>query len=913
MAALLVLHLVVGLGVIACAGPLGRRAVWVAVVAPAVTLGWLATMAGGVLRGTPVVQRVAWVPALGLNLDLRLDGFAALFVLLIAGVGVLVLAYSGSYLPATGEGQTRLIGLVVLFAGSMLGLVLADNLLLLFGFWELTSITSYLLIGNDDRDPEARRAALQALLITGAGGLALLGGVVLIGEAAGTYRLSAVLAHPPAGPTVTAGLVLVLVGAFAKSAQYPLHSWLPAAMVAPTPVSAYLHSATMVKAGVYLVGRLAPAFATVGVWRPLVIPVGLVSMLAGGLRALAQDDLKALLAFGTISQLGFMIVLLGLGSPAALVAGCALVLAHGLYKAALFLVVGIADHQAGTRDVRRLGPWGPGWRPTLVVAAVAAASMAGVPLTYGFVAKEEDFDALAHGPFAWSALVLGLVVAGSVLTAAYSLRTGAGLLGWLREGDERPDAAPAPRGGFLAPAALLAALTIVLGVAPALTDRWAGGAARALDPAVGTVHLAIWHGVNLALVLSAVALTGGVLLYLGRRTIAPVLAAGARLPPGGRVYEAVRRGVDRGAVRLTAVVQSGSLPAYAGIILTTAALLVTGGLLSGPGWPGWPRILGPAPEVAICIALTVTAVAAATVRRRFSAALLLGATGYAMAGLFVVLGGADLALTQVAIETLTTVLFVLVLRRLPDRFEGRAPFGGRAVRVAAAAAVGVTVFLLALTAAGQHPSLPVSDQVVARGLPDGHGRNLVNVILVDFRGYDTLGEITVLAAAAIGVVALARAGRRPRGPAAVEPPPPPRLVVVDVAVRLVFPAVLAGSVYLLFAGHNQPGGGFVGGIVAGAAVAVRYVAGGIGEVRRLSRARPWTVLGAGLLVAAATALAPLLAGRPLLETAEADLDLPVLGHVAVSSALVFDAGVYLVVVGLVLMVFESFGEEVPGP
>ncbi len=363
MVALLALHLAVGLAVVAAGSRLGRRAVVPAVVAPAAALAWLVAHAGPVLGGEQIVESLAWVPALDVDLDLRLDGFAALFVLLVAGIGVLVLAYAGRYLDPDDPGAGRLVGLLVLFAGSMLGLVLADNLIVLFGFWELTSLTSFLLIGNDHTSAPARAAALQALLVTGAGGLALLAGVVLVGQAAGTYSLAAVVADPPAGAAVTVGLVLVLAGAFTKSAQYPFQSWLPAAMVAPTPVSAYLHSATMVTAGVYLVGRLSPAFAGVDGWRPLVVTVGLVSMLAGGLRALRQHDLKLLLAHGTVSQLGFMIVLLGLGTPAALVAGCALILAHGVFKAALFMVVGIVDHQAGTRDVRRLGPLGPRLAP----------------------------------------------------------------------------------------------------------------------------------------------------------------------------------------------------------------------------------------------------------------------------------------------------------------------------------------------------------------------------------------------------------------------------------------------------------------------------------------------------------------------------------------------------------------------
>jgi multicomponent Na+:H+ antiporter subunit A len=500
----------------------------------------------------------------------------------------------------------------------------------------------------------------------------------------------------------------------------------------------------------------------------------------------------------------------------------------------------------------------------------------------------------------------------SVLTVAYSLRFAWGALGFAGTGAAVARAAP-PSASFVAPAAILAALTVLFGVVPAAVDHLIDGAAESLSRSVEPVHLAVWHGLGLPLVLSLAVLAGGIGLFLARRPVARVLALGQRVPSGGEAYLAVLRGLNALSDRMTAVVQSGSLPVYAGVILTTAALLTTGALVLGDGWPGWPALLGSAGHVAVCVALLVTALAAGAVHRRFSAALLLGATGYAMAGLFVVQGGADLALTQVAIETLTTVLFVLVLRRLPDRFEGRATVPGRAVRLAVAAAVGVTVFLLALTASGNRAAEPVSGEMVERSVPQGGGRNVVNVILVDIRGMDTMGEVTVLAAAAIGSVALARAGRRPRTTPAERSDGGAvrRIVVVDVAVRLVFIAVMVGSIYLLFAGHNQPGGGFVGGIVAGAAVALRYVAGGIDDVRALSRAHPWTVLGGGLLLSAVAVVVPVALGSAPLEHASWEADLPLLGHLEVTSALAFDVGVYLLVVGLVLMVFESFGDD-PG-
>ena len=793
MTILLLAHLCVGLGLLAAGKRLGRFGYLAAAGPSAATVVWAAGHASAVLDGEPVHETRTWVAQLGLVVDLRMDGFALLFVALVSGIGLLIFLYSGRYFSDGGAGRGRLLGLLVLFSGSMLGLVLADDLIVLFGFWELTSITSFLLIGNDHTSVKARAAALQALLITGAGGLAMFVGFVMIGQAVdggGTYQLSTVLADPPRGTTVTVGLVLVLLGAFTKSAQYPFHSWLPGAMVAPTPVSAYLHSATMVKAGLYLIGRFAPAFTAVWVWRPSVVVVGLATMVCGGLRALRQHDLKLILAHGTVSQLGFMVVMFGLGTAETVGDACELVLAHALFKAALFMVVGGIDHQTGTRDIRLLPRMGPGWGAVLAVTVISAASMAGFPLLFGFVAKEDAFAGLEPGSFAYAGLVLAPIAAASVLTVAYSLRFAWGALGFARIEPAGPgaagstpaasspaaaapasaagavptpvpDPAPAPRASFVAPAVVLASLTVAFGLVPGLIDRLIGGAADSLSSEAESVHLAVWHGWNLPLLLSAVVLVGGLAVFLARHPVARVLALGRRVPSGGEVYLALLRALNVGADRLTAVVQSGSLPVYAGVVLTTAAVLSTGALVRGKGWPGWPALWDSPGQVAVCVAVVITAVGAGAVHRRFSAALLLGATGYAMAGLFVVRGGADLALTQVAIETLTTVLFVLVLRRLPDRFESRGTGGTRTIRVVAALAVGVMVFLFALTASGNREAEPVSGEMVERSLPDGDGRNVVNVILVEVRGLDTLGEITVLATGAIGMVALARAGRRP--------------------------------------------------------------------------------------------------------------------------------------------------------
>lgn len=902
-----------GIALVAFGARLGRRAFLVAAVVPAAVALWLAAQLGRVSGGSVVQERVRWVDGLRLGIDLRLDGLALTMSLIITVIGVAVLVYAASYFASDARDLGRLAGLLVLFGGSMLGLVQSDHVIGLYTFWELTSITSFLLIGNRHTESRARAAALHALLVTSAGGLALLGGLVVLGQEAGTYRLSALLQQPfPDTAAVHIGIVLVLAGAFTKSAQYPFHAWLPGAMAAPTPVSAYLHSATMVKAGVFLAARLAPAFAGLDLWRPLVLTAGCCTLVFGGLRALRQNDLKLLLAFGTVSQLGLMMVLFGAGTPAAATAGWVLLVAHAAFKATLFLVVGIIDRQTSTRDIREMPPLADGWRGVEVATVLAAASMAGVPLGAGFIAKEAAYGALGGAGFGGAALVLAAVVAGSMLTVAYAIRFywGAFVLPRRRSpSDERPVPQP-PSGTFVAPAAVLVVAGVVLGVVPGIADPLATAALAGFGDAP-PVRLSLWHGFNLALALSALTLAGGAALALGNRWVQPRLAWGGRIPSGAEVYLKLLHGLGVMAARVTGFVQNGSLPVYAGVILSAAAVAAAGAMLSGREWAGWPEF-GNLIELPIALALLGTALAAAIVRRRFAAALFLGATGYTMAGLFVLSGAPDLALTQAAVETLSTVVFVLVLRRLPERFERQSSARRRIGRLVIAGAVGSTVFAFALLAAGYRLTPPVSDQMVARAVPDGHGKNVVNVILVDFRGFDTMAEITVLAVASIGAVALARVGRRvaeARGESRATGNPPPRLAFVDVSVRVVFHVVLMTSLWLLFAGHNQPGGGFVGGLLAGSAITLRYIAGGIEEVRGRSQFRPWTVLGTGLLLAAGTATIPLLFGGSVLEVGLAALDLPLVGAVTVSSALAFDSGVYLAVVGMVLMVFEAFGEE----
>jgi multicomponent Na+:H+ antiporter subunit A len=759
--ALLALHLALALAAPALGRRLGARVFWVVALAPLCTAVWAGTRAAVVLDGDEVTSRATWVPGLDLALDLRLDALSLLLVTLVAGVGTLVFVYCASYFSSSDPGVGRFAAVLTGFAGAMLGLVLADDVLLLYVFWELTSVTSFLLIGYSDEEEESRRAAVQALLVTTFGGLVMLLGLIVLAIEAGTYRLSEILADPPSGTATSVAVVLVLVGAFTKSAQVPFHPWLPAAMAAPTPVSAYLHAAAMVKAGVYLVARLAPAFATVPVWRPLVVVVGLATMIVGGWRALRQTDLKRLLAFGTVSQLGFLFVLVGAGTREAALAGATVLLAHGLFKACLFLTVGVIDHETGSRDVRVLSGLYRTMPVLFVSATVAAASMAAVPPLFGFIAKEAAYEAFIHGS-GWDLATLAGLFAGSVLTGAYSARFVWGAFA-TKPGVEvtRPHSLPSAL--FLAPVALLAVLTVLLGLVPSLADplvqQYAGAYADEPEP----YHLALWHGPSAALLLSAMTLGAAAFLFLGRERVRELQRAVHRVlgrVDADRGYDRTVRGVDRVALHSTALVQTGSLPVYLGMVLLTLVALPGVALVAGTRLTADLRAWDTPLQVLVGVVIAAAAIATARAHRRFTAVLYLGAVGYGIAVMFVLQGGPDLALTQFLVETLTLVVFVFVLRRLPATFSRRPLRSSRIVRLVISLAVGVFVTSAVLVSAQAREAEPVSQAYLDRSLPDGHGRNVVNVILVDFRGFDTLGEITVLVVAAMGIATLVLAGRR---------------------------------------------------------------------------------------------------------------------------------------------------------
>jgi multicomponent Na+:H+ antiporter subunit A len=745
-------------------GRLGRWGAAAFGIPLAIAAVLLATRVPEVLDGRYRTETYRWIDGLDLGFTFRTDGYGVLLGLIVCIIGVAIAIYSAAYFHH-GSDLARIAGPITAFAGAMLGLVLADDVLTLFIFWELTSVTSFLLIGFDDEDPAAIAAARKALLVTGAGGLALLGGLVILAVETGTTRLSEMIAAGPTGALVNVALVLVLIGAFSKSAQVPLHFWLPGAMKAPTPISAYLHSATMVKAGIVLIARMSPGFADIGPWRPMIVIVGGVTMLVGGARALRQFDVKLLLAHGTVSQLGLLVILAGFGTSATTFTAVAMLATHALFKAPLFMVVGAVDHATGTRDLRHLG----GLRHQLPVLAVigglAAASMAAVPPLLGFASKEKALDALVTAePVGWAVAATVLVTIGSILTVAYTIRWWWGIFGdWAPVTRESTPHHHAPELGLVAPAAVFAGLGLAFGVASAWFGDRLAELAASLDPKATEKYLTLWAGFNTALVLSGVAVAGGIVVA----RFGPRLDAWQPppLPSGDRIYDATYNGLMRLAKQVTRIVQNGSLPAYVGVVfLTLSALLVTALLRGGGGGDVEVVWADSWLQVVLALLVAVLAIGVALAPRRFTAALLLGGAGTFQALIFLFWGAPDLALTQVLVETLALVVLLLVLRHLPERFSAEASWAPRGARVAIAATVGVLVTAFAWAAGTTRVGEPPNDVFNEFAVPEAGGRNIVNVILVDFRAADTLGEIAVLGIAAVGVANLVRAARRHRRP-----------------------------------------------------------------------------------------------------------------------------------------------------
>ncbi|MFI5617698.1 Na+/H+ antiporter subunit A [Streptomyces sp. NPDC051567] len=955
MAALILCHFLLA----ACAGPLvgrfGPRAFVVLALPPAATVAWAAAHWGRAASGGSVRWSLAWLPDYGVRLALRLDALSLLMVLLAAGVGALVLLYCVRYFADGTPLLGRFAGNLLAFAGAMLGLVLADDLVLLYVFWELTTVFSYLLIGHGSEHKQNRRSALQALTVTTFGGLAMLVGFLMLGNAAGTYRISALVADPPApSTTVSVAVVLVLLGALSKSAIWPFSLWLPNAMAAPTPVSAYLHAAAMVKAGVYLVARLAPAFADTPPWRPLLLVLGALTMVLGGWRALRLNDLKLVLAYGTVSQLGFLTVLAGAGHRDTALAAGAMILAHALFKAPLFLVTGIVDHATGSRDLRELSGVGRALPLVAVVATLAGASMAGLPPLLGFAAKEAAFTALEQGSAAerWT---LGVCVAGSALTTAYTLRF---LWGAFARKPGLADT-PARRVGpaFLGPPAVLAAGCVLLGPGVGWLNGLLGAYADVFPAPAHPYSLSLRHGPGIALLLSGAAWAGGLALFLAR---GPVVRLSRRVawPTADRIFGLGLLGLERLALQVTGFFQRGSLPVY----LATVLLVLLAGQLTvlcvDRPWRGAapPRLWDSPTQGAIALLTCLAALLCLQVHRRMKAVVMAGLTGYGTALLFVVQGAPDLALTQFCVETVSLLVFVLVMRRMPVYFQETISRWRLMVRVPLALAAAATVSVVLWVVAAARRADPAGRALVYETAHHGV-KDVVATTLVEYRAWDTLGESAVLAVAAVGVTSLIYFHRRTGSPddfaygtahpaasvpgpqagrtawsfgsGTVTPVPAPednapertwlaagrtlapeyRSVVFEVVARLVFHPILVLSVYLLFCAENLPGGGFVGGLVAGVAMTVRYLAGGRYELGEAAPGHPGLFTGLGLFLSTGVALLGLVDGT-VLHALSYEGHWPVFGDFRLGTPLVFDAGVYLLVLGVVLDIVRALGARV---
>ncbi|MDJ0923804.1 MAG: proton-conducting transporter membrane subunit [Acidimicrobiia bacterium] len=753
MIVLLLLHLLLAVGVLLYRRRIGRAAWIVSAVGPLAVLGWSLANLSGITREAPYEQNVEWVPSLDLALQFRVDQYSLVFLLVVAVAGALIFLFAGSYF-SVGPRVATFAATMTLFGGAMVGLVGADHLLALFVFWELTTISSYLLIGFDDHRAQARSAALHAAIVTGAGGLAMLGGFVLLASESGSYLISEIVAAPPAPtPAVTAAWILILVGAATKSAQVPFHSWLPGAMAAPTPASAFLHSATMVKAGIFLVGRLAPAaVASTSWWEIAIFTIGFSTMVLGGWRALRQNDLKLLLAFGTVSQLGFIFLLVGAGPSGLLFGGLALLIAHALFKAALFLVVGAIDHEAGTRDIRRLSGLRRSMPALFWVATLASMSMAAVPLTFGFAAKEAAFDSLVSRA---TPLVATAAVA-SVLTVAYTGRFLIGAFGRHQAGGEPIGVgARTPNNWLLWSPLGLSAVGVVLGLVPQVLFELVDRATAAVTGITDAGKLVLWPGWVPALAWSMLSLAAGAfLVWRSELSTAATSAVGRfseRLPSGEGVFRRAIPALLTFADRSSGLLQNGSLPAYVTTILLVAVTVPTIAVLGGLPPLTSPRV-GTVLEWSLGLLIAGFAASLIFVRRRFATVILLGGVGYGIAGLYGVLGGPDLSLTQLLVETLVIALFAFVLRHLPAAFAK--PATARIQRLIVAAIVGAFIFVGGLVVNAARSPGTVSETYLADAVPEAAGSNVVNVILVDFRAFDTLGEITVLVAAALGAAGL---------------------------------------------------------------------------------------------------------------------------------------------------------------
>ncbi|EZQ12359.1 MULTISPECIES: monovalent cation/H+ antiporter subunit A [unclassified Acinetobacter] len=887
----------------------------------------LLTQAKDVFQGQVISEHWSWLPQFGIDLSFRLDALGLIFSLLITGIGTLIYIYAYYYLNHKNS-LSKLYFLLMLFMAAMLGISLSNNLLILLVFWEMTSISSFLLVGYWSNYEAAQRGSRMALTITGMGGLAMLGGFILLGQITGTYQIDQILnmtTQIQSSHLFVPALLLILLGAFTKSAQFPFHFWLPNAMAAPTPVSAYLHSATMVKAGIFLLARLMPIFVGSALYHNLVTFVGLFTLCMAAFFAIFKEDLKGLLAYSTISHLGLIVCLLGIGSPLAVAAAIFHIINHATFKAALFMIAGIIDHETGTRDLRKLsGVWQ--LLPfTATLTMITAASMAGVPLTNGFLSKEMFFTELlanlSGGIGVFAAIIATLA---GLFAVAYSVRLVHGVFfdGDLGKAIPNKDAHEPPI-GMRAPAILLAILCIAVGLLPALLvgDIVNAGARASTNlPAFEGVHLAIWHGFNVPLLMSAIALIGGIIFYFS-------LAKNSRirdidLDPilgklqGKVLFDLFLKHLLLNSRKLKRATETGSLQNYLLWILIFAVALVSMPLI-GQGIYAGTRELTHAPLVAIVLWLLLFSACWMMLwfhHERIKAVLISGAIGLVVTMVFVTMSAPDLALTQITVDVVTTVLLLMSLSLLPQLtpYESSRTRRWRDAVIAIIGGLGIG-WITWMILTRDHNS--ISWFFVQQSLPLGGGSNIVNVILVDFRGFDTFGEIAVLGIAAIGTLCLMD-GMRAHGTTITQgltyrfnPSP----LMFRMTASWVLPIALVVSLYIFLRGHNLPGGGFIAGLITSMALVIQYIALGQDHTEQLLRAKSGRLyeiwIGTGLTVAGLTGVAAWFWGRPFLTSAHIYVEPIILGKMHLPSAAAFDVGVYVTVVGATMLMISVLGDS----
>jgi multicomponent K+:H+ antiporter subunit A len=898
-------------------------------------LAMLAALYPQVENGGRVLARIDWVPSLGLNLTFRIDGFSWLFMLLVQGIGLLVVLYARYYMSPK-DPVPRFYSFLLAFSGAMSGILLSGNIIMLVVFWELTSVFSFLLIGYWHHTAAARDGARMALTVTGLGGLCLLGGMLIIGHMAGSYELERVLASGDAiraHPLYLPALALFLLGAFTKSAQFPFHFWLPNAMAAPTPVSAYLHSATMVKAGVFLLVRFAPAMGGTDAWFLAVVGTGMATLVLGAVAALFRHDLKGLLAYSTISHLGLITALAGMGSPLAIVAAIFHIVNHAVFKASLFMAAGIIDHETGTRDMRRLGGLMRAMPLTGTLAIIAAAAMAGVPLLNGFLSKEMFFAEAAewhNGTVLDDALPWLATLAGA-FSVAYSLRFIVSVF-FGPPAVHLPRVPHEPPAWMRRPVEVLVLACLAVGILPALTlGPWLETAVRAvLGPEVPHYSLSVWHGVNTALVMSITALVAGTFLFF---ISAAAIKSGPEGPPllhqirAQKVYDWLMLRMAwkwprilhgfAGTERLQPQVRVLILLALTGAALTLWGLARI--------WPDLTQQRVDPVFALLWLAGALGALGAAWQAKyhRFAAIILMSIAGLVSCITFAWLSAPDLGVTQLLVEIVTTVLLLLGLRWLPKRraeiaddrlMPARLRRGGDFV-IALACGLGIAAVAFTVMTAPQGPN--VGDWFLRNAYAEGGGTNVVNVILVDFRAFDTFGEITVLAIVGLTVFALLRRFRP--SPETAEVPEQQTeqedraledyLFVPSIIMQWMFAPIVALSAYLFFRGHDLPGGGFAAGITLAIGLLLQYLAANVRWVEMRLTILPTRWMGIGLLIAGGTGAGSWLFGYPFLTAHAQYITVPLIGEVPAATALLFDAGVFGLVVGATVLMLIAIAHQ----